>query len=38
MQYVIPKQQATAATVELERLTDEQLNQVINTIINTAEL
>jgi parvulin-like peptidyl-prolyl isomerase len=38
MQYVIPKQQATAATVDLERLTDEQVNQVINTIINTAEL
>ena len=38
MQYVIPKQQATTATVDLERLTDEQVNQVINTIINTAEL
>lgn len=38
MQYVIPKQQATATTVDLERLTDEQVNQVINTIINTAEL
>lgn len=38
MQYVIPKQQATAATVDLERLTDEQVNQVINTIINTTEL
>lgn len=38
MQYVIPKQQATAATIDLERLTDEQVNQVINTIINTTEL
>lgn len=38
MQYVIPKQQATTATVDLERLTDEQVNQVINTIINTTEL
>lgn len=34
MAYVIPKQQTVTASVELERLTDEQLNQVINQLTN----
>ena len=37
MQYVIPKQQATTATIDLNRISDEQLDTVINELTKTIE-
>lgn len=37
MQYVIPKQQATTATIDLNRISDEQLDTVINELAKTIE-
>lgn len=34
MQYVIPKQQAVSTTINLDRLTDEQLDTIINELTN----
>jgi hypothetical protein len=37
MQYVIPKQQATAANIDLNRMTDDQLTTVITELAKTIE-
>lgn len=37
MSYVIPKQQAVNASVEVDKLSDEQLDMIIDEITNTIE-
>lgn len=37
MQYVVPKQQAMSAKVDFDKLTDEQLNEIVNELTGGVE-
>lgn len=37
MQYVIPKQQATTVEIDYSKMSDEQLNAIINTLLTNIE-
>ena len=37
MQYVIPKQQATTVEIDFSKMSEEQLNAIINTLLTTIE-